>query len=386
MGSFKRVLKTVERGKDKDRKVRSERWTIRYVDGSGKMKWETLPEDIKTKREADAILAGRKAEVTKAKKLGFLRVSRADMTFGELVEDFLVYSREHKRSHQADEVTARNLLMFFGKDRKCQSITRADVEKYIAYRLATPKQRGGGQRKPATVNRERAMLKTMYNRAIEIGYIEWTPMRGVKMLKEDNVRSRVLSPEEFGLLLENSPDYLKPVIQFACKTGMRRGEVLNLCWADVDLRKGWIHLKGENTKTEESRSIPLSDELLTILKQILREQRDQITDIMAQRYIFRRLDKKRKVWVHIGKPRKAFTSACQKAGITDFHFHDLRHCFVTYARRAGYQDRRIKKITGHKTNAVFERYDTVDDIAEENELREIVSRPNCSTVRKKQRG
>ena len=81
-----------------------------------------------------------------------------------------------------------------------------------------------------------------------------------------------------------------------------------------------------------------------------------------------------------GDPRTAFVHACQRAKIEDFHFHDLRHCFVTRSRREGYQDRRIMSITGHKTMSVFTRYDTVDREAEETELREIVRKASCSKL------
>jgi integrase len=57
----------------------------------------------------------------------------------------------------------------------------------------------------------------------------------------------------------------------------------------------------------------------------------------------------------------AFARACQKAGVKNATFHDLRHTFVTNARRAGIDYFRIMAITGHKTMAVFKRYNTVDE-------------------------
>ena len=64
----------------------------------------------------------------------------------------------------------------------------------------------------------------------------------------------------------------------------------------------------------------------------------------------------------------AFKRACQKAGIDDFRFHDLRHTFVTNMRRAGKQDRAIMAITGHKTISMLMRYDKVD----EEDLKRVV--------------
>jgi len=58
----------------------------------------------------------------------------------------------------------------------------------------------------------------------------------------------------------------------------------------------------------------------------------------------------------VGNTKNSFTTACRKAEIKDFHFHDLRHCFVTRMRRTGIPDYVIMSITGHRTYAVFERY------------------------------
>jgi integrase len=59
-------------------------------------------------------------------------------------------------------------------------------------------------------------------------------------------------------------------------------------------------------------------------------------------------------------PKTAFLKACQRARIPDFRFHDLRHCAVTNFRKAGVSDSTIMSISGHKTHAVFRRYDRID--------------------------
>ena len=59
---------------------------------------------------------------------------------------------------------------------------------------------------------------------------------------------------------------------------------------------------------------------------------------------------------HPHAPLPAFVAACRRAGLTDLHFHDLRHTFVTRKVREGWDYKRIMAITGHKTFAVFQRY------------------------------
>jgi integrase len=117
--------------------------------------------------------------------------------------------------------------------------------------------------KPATVNREIACLKTIFNKAVANDKAERNPVMGVKLLKESNERDRILSPEEYARFLAHCPANLKPIFKLAYNTGMRQGEILNLVWDRVDLSKehegmGFIKLKPEDTKAEEGRLVPLN--------------------------------------------------------------------------------------------------------------------------------
>ncbi len=109
-----------------------------------------------------------------------------------------------------------------------------------------------------------------------------------------------------------------------------------------------IKLLAEDTKTSEPRILYLTDEILDIL-------------IEAQKV--RALGHNR-VFAYKGQPlkgiRRTFINACEKAGIVDFRFHDLRHTFNTNMRKAGADPSVIMKLTGHKTTAMFHRYNTVD--------------------------
>lgn len=88
----------------------------------------------------------------------------------------------------------------------------------------------------------------------------------VSLERENNVRDRVLSREEFARLMDAAPTHLKPILLIAYHTGMRKGEILNLMWDRVDLKGGVIRLRPEDTKTQEGRIIPLTKELSETLK------------------------------------------------------------------------------------------------------------------------
>jgi integrase len=168
---------------------------------------------------------------------------------------------------------------------------------------------------------------------------------GVRKFKEIP-RDRTLTPEEYQKLLGECPYRLRPIIQLAYSTGMRCGEVLGLKWSQLDFKNKVLVLEALDTKTLEKREIPLSEALIGLLQQVPRT--------LGNPFVF----------TFKGKPIKsiktAFKRVCRKADIENFKFHDLRHCAVTNFRKAGVSDSVIMSISGHKTHAVFRRYDRVD--------------------------
>jgi integrase len=128
----------------------------------------------------------------------------------------------------------------------------------------------------------------------------------------------------------------------------------------VNLKASVIRLRPEDTKTQEGRIIPLTKELTQMLQKFT-----IYLTVNGQRVP--------QVFTYGGKPigsiRRAFETACQRAGITGAVFHDLRHTFVTNMRRAGVDYFRIMAITGHRTMEVFKRYHTID----QDDLRQAVS-------------
>ena len=156
---------------------------------------------------------------------------------------------------------------------------------------------------------------------------------------------QISDEEEYARLLAHCPTYIKPIVGVAYRTGMRQGEILNLTWGKVDLKEGFIYLNPGDTKTQESRDIPPSGELIEIFQAMPRG----LPEV--------------RVFMRNGKPinsiREGFESACQKGEIKDFTFHDLRHTFVTNMRRAGVHDSVIMAITGHKNPGTLMRYKTV---------------------------
>ncbi len=169
--------------------------------------------------------------------------------------------------------------------------------------------------------------------------LDKNPLATVRRLAENNVRMRILNLEEFERPLQACPQYLRPIVTLAFYTGMRKSEIVGLTWDEVDLRRGFIRLKGERTKTDTPRSIPLHPRVRSVLERL---PRGIHTD---------------RVFLRNGEPfqdfKKAYTAACKRALIEDFTFHDLRHCALNNLRLAGNDYFKIMAISGHKTMSVF---------------------------------
>ena len=222
------------------------------------------------------------------------------------------------------------------------------IESFQDNLLTKPREGGKKAYKPATVNRMLALMKRIYNLAIREDMVEKNPCFKVSMLPENNARDRVISHAEYQAIVSHLPKHAEDIVAVAYYTGMRSGEIFKLTWDRVNLKEGYIDLTADDTKTSEPRRIYLNKTLLEIFSNVGKIRRIKHQNVFTYR----------------GNPlisiRSSFQDACKKAGIKDFHFHDLRHTFNTIMRKAGVDRSVIMKITGHKTMAMFERYNTVD--------------------------
>ncbi len=290
--------------------------------------------------QAKRVLAEHLKEIVAGK---FLADERPRATFNEAAESFLAFSKARKKSFKRDCISVKFLGAFFGP-RPLESLTPGLVEDYLASRRREAAQRGK-ELKGSTLNPEIACLKTVVRQALLNRQIDRNPIEGIRLFKEIP-RNRTLTDKEFQRLLEACSPHFRPVVQLAYDTGMRRGEIMGLKWEQVDLEQGVITLRPGETKTQEAREIPLDEDLKALFRRLPR--------VLGSPYVFNFRGHGLK------DPKTAFLRACQRANISDFRFHDLRHCAVTNFRKAGVSDSTIMSISGHKTHAVFRRYDRID--------------------------
>jgi integrase len=264
------------------------------------------------------------------------------ITLGQLRDWYLDLSEiKQKRSYKDIRLCLNNCVNRIG-NMKASQLKTLNLEKYRQSRLSEISVRKGRPVQPSTINRDVANFRAMLNKAVDYSLIESNPLGQIKQLEENNVRERILNHEMFELLLSHCPEHLKGPVLVGFYIPMRQAEIFKLTWDKVDLGMKYIRL-GQETKNKTGRVIPLHPKILDYLT---RQPRP-----IHGGYIFE------KIWYD----RHGFDKAVQNAGIVDFRFHDLRHCAINNLRLAGNDHYSIKKVSGHKTDIAFQRYNLVTE-------------------------
>ncbi len=253
----------------------------------------------------------------------------------KLLDMFEDYSIRNKRSFKGDIYSLRIIREYF-KNAYADDITVAKLEKFKEFLL----KRG---LKNATVNRYKAILSKVFSLGMQNKLVKENPVRWVKHLRENNTIPRFLSKEEEERLmkaLKTVSTHLKPLIWLGLKTGMRRSEIFNLKWKDIDFKYGNIHVL--NTKSGKARIIPLAQSLREML-----EQMDKSSE-----YVFVN-PKTDKPYTDI---KHSFHTVLKAANIKNFRFHDIRHTFATRLAACTKDLVIVQAILGHASIQTTMRY------------------------------
>jgi site-specific recombinase XerD len=284
------------------------------------------------KRVAEDALAARRIEIARDK----FRIEniKAHKDFRQLCEKYIEYAKDNKKSWRRDISSIGNMMPFFEKYR-LSAITPQMIEEYKHER-----KRDGVTN--ATINRELACLKHMFNLAITWQMARKNPVIPVKFLKETNQRDEWLTPEEIKRLLNACSKHLKPIVHTALNTGMRLNEILNLKWSDVNLEQNVIML--DETKSGTPRQIPINNSLRPTLLNLASKENEGPVFL-------------NKFGKQMKSVRTQFENALRRAGIKrKITFHDLRHTFATHLVMGGVDLVAVKELLGHKTIRMTLRY------------------------------
>lgn len=290
------------------------------------------------------------------------------ITVNELLDALLVDYKLRGKSGARLLSNLKPLQEWF--DCRAMELTSTEVDKFIEHALAHGRRKGGKDKpsKPASINRSLQLLSQSFKLAIANGLLTTAP-RIRKLSERDNVRTGFFSDPEIRRVIANLPVQLQDYALFGYLVGWRKSEIASLLWSEVS--GDVIRLRASDSKNRESRIVTFDT--------------GELAELMARRqaargdspYIFHcgHKDKQGKL-IRQGEPiqdfRKSWASACSLAGVSGKLFHDLRRTAVREMLRSGIHESTARKISGHKTPSMLQRYNiqSESDIREAMQLRE----------------
>lgn len=272
-------------------------------------------------------------------------------TFGEVAAEYLVHkANEGKRSLREDKrILNKQLLPAFAAALPMRELRPATIAQYGKRRI--------GEVSAYTASNELSVLRHLLRLARRWGYLESVPE--IDLPRKPEGRMRYLEEKEITRLLDacakTKNPYLKTIVTLAVSTGMRKSEILGLTWERVDLSADYglsASATLYKTKSGKPRGVPLNADAVAVLQALYKESCAGLTDdTKPTGLVFCR--RNGKAW---GQIRTAFESALEKAEITGFRFHDLRHTAASHMVMRGATLKEVQEVLGHADFKMTMRY------------------------------
>lgn len=293
---------------------------------------------------------------------------RSRITLAALLEEYREKETPKKKNAAKETLKIGNLLERPIAQKKLADITSNDIAGYIEQRATEKSTKYDGLISPSTIIKEVNLLSAVFTYGIKKGILEKNPAKGVKRPKEPEHRERIATEDDIKRLLqcggwdgETVPDNLVKLtlaaFLFACRTGMRSGEILAIEEAWIEDRV--IHLPKEATKTDSHRDVALSKEALRILDLVrARGDKPQLFGALGAA-------SRDALWRKV-RDRAGLGPVIDSAGRVikeGLNFHDSRATFATWAAspdpRTGAPRLDLLALarqTGHKNLKHLQRY------------------------------
>lgn len=275
------------------------------------------------------------------------RSHRAELTFGDLFDEYLIHAKTEKRSWRDDESRYNVWVKPVLGKLKLRNVTPESVK-----RVRDTVTKAG---KPSTANRVVALVSAVFSWGVRESRCAHNPARGTRRNREYS-RERFLQPNElpcfFEALAQEPNTTLRDFILMALLTGQRRGNVLAMRWTDVSMNAGEWRIP--MTKNGTAHTVPLTPEAL----EILRDRRAH----SDSEYVFPARDGDG----HLQWPYKGWHALLKRADLHNLRIHDLRRSMGSWQARTGASLALIGKTLNHKdaaTTLIYARLD-VDPVRE----------------------
>jgi integrase len=269
-------------------------------------------------------------------------------TFGELADEFIErYAKVKKKSWREDKrILDVHFLPAF-RHIKAAEVHRADV-RAIVEKMA--------EETPVQANRALAVIRKLYNWAIEKDIVENNPCFRISAPGEEHQRDRILSEEEIKKLwkaLNEDGTQLAASMKLRLITAQRGGEVASLKWDEIDFASRWWTIPAEKSKNGLSHRVWLSNPALQILRDLSRV-RDESDRLKVSAFVFPNPRDGSRPMCELQKAIQRIRTA---SGIQDFNGHDLRRTAASMMASMGVPRLVIQKILNHVETGITSVYD-----------------------------
>ncbi len=304
---------------------RGKTWWISFTTPSGKrIRCSAATED---KNKAQEFHDKLKAESWRIAKVG----DQPKYTWDEAAYKWLVET-QHKATHKQDMQQIAWIQQFF------RGRLLSEIKREVIAEVGEIKRK---ETSPTTANRYLAIIRAILRRAAQDWeWIEKAPF--IRLYKEPKRRIRWISPQQVAVLLNELPEHLVNLVKFSLSTGLRKRNVTELEWSQVDLLRNvaWIH--ADQAKGRKSIHVSLNATAIEVL-------RKQMGKHPA------------KVFTYQGRPitqtnTRAWRKALIRAGIEDFRWHDLRHTWASWLTQGGVPLNVIQEMGAWESTEMVKRY------------------------------
>ena len=317
------------------------------------------------------VVAGNDIQAEKKRERKAARLTKSRTLDGFLGHKYEPWATSQRKSGLATVQRIRSNFLHL-MNRPLNEINLWVIEKWRSEQLKSGKA-------GTTINRDVAALKACLSKAVEWDVLDQNPLHKLRPIRTDKLsRARYLTAEEERALrkalhdrneklcqqrksgndwrrqrhiaelpdlsAQAFADYLQPMTLLALNTGLRRGEVLQLKWTDVELLQRKVVIHGDNAKSGKSRYVPLNNEALTTLQHWK-------TDVEASEWVFPGYNGARLTSI-----KTSWKGVLKSAAIVDFRWHDLRHHFASRLVMKGVDLNTVRELLGHSDLSMTLRY------------------------------
>lgn len=326
-------------------------------------------EKKEVERQADEWARAQQAEFDRTQS----KVDKDKITFETFVTEHWMKDHVLDGEHTPSSVSffrymSNDLIAYFGPKKKLKQIDVETVKRYLKYLNKEAKTKSGDPLSATTKQHHFSTLRNILEYARRLHYIEEDPCRDLSQKEKPRREKKkvdFLTPDQaarFMACLEEEPLYWQCLMNVLITTGLRRGEAIALQWGDLDTKNlelsvvrnvtldkdapGGLHVG--KTKTGESRVVPISARLCSMLQQFKREQEERYqAHLLPLSFVFcNELDPYKPIRPDsVTKHVRKFVEANKLPNMSP---HDLRHTAASLALEAGADLKDVQTLLGHK--------------------------------------